>query len=205
MQILSVFSLIIFVIDSHIAITFFSLMCYYFHLKINKFNKKLDHLLNYGLLSTFKISKLMKSFTFEHNQICIQISNYNQFWRKLYFKFIFTVIPMNLCFVYQLLFEEIELFIQIFIASTATLGLSVIFLFQFFIASISSKMHKSVKNLSRLQLTIDGWPSRMRTKIKLLICFERLSSNRKIGFSIGSLTVMTFPLFYKVIQTIFLN
>ncbi len=43
-------------------------------------------------------------------------------------------------------------------------------------------------------------------KIKLLACFERLSSNRKIGFSIGSIAVVTFPLFYKVIVvTIFLK
>ncbi len=38
----------------------------------------------------------------------------------------------------------------------------------------------------------------MRTKIKLLTCFERLSSERKIGFSIGSIAVMTFPLFSQV-------
>jgi hypothetical protein len=38
----------------------------------------------------------------------------------------------------------------------------------------------------------------MRTKIKILSCFERLSSERKIGFSIGSIAVMTFPLFSQV-------
>ena len=38
----------------------------------------------------------------------------------------------------------------------------------------------------------------MRFKLKLLMCFEKLSSDRKLGMSIGSLGVMTLPLFSKV-------
>jgi hypothetical protein len=72
------------------------------------------------------------------------------------------------------------------------------------IASLSSKIHKGAKRLSRFQWKINGWPFRTRTKIKILITFERLSSDRKIGFTIGSLAVMTFPLFYRVINIVLL-
>jgi hypothetical protein len=71
-------------------------------------------------------------------------------------------------------------------------------------ASLSSKIHKTGKRLSRLQWKINGWPFRARTKIKILTTFERLSSDTKIGPSIGSLVVMTFPLFYRVIDFVFL-
>jgi len=57
----------------------------------------------------------------------------------------------------------------------------------------SSSIHKSVKLLSRIKWTINAWPFRMKIKI-----FWKISSNRKIGFTIGSLAVMTFPFFYKV-------
>ncbi len=112
-------------------------------------------------------------------------------------------IDINLCFSHQFLFENIELHIQFLFGLTLIIQLSLIFIFQFIVASLSDKIHKSRKKLSTLQWGINGWPFRTRTKIKLLTRFERLSSNRKIVFTIGSLTVMTYPLFYKVINYCF--
>jgi len=199
MQIITWIYVIVFGINSLTTLTFVCLLSYYFNLKANKINRNLNVLLNSNKLSSYQVSIAAKSFISEHNQICFQISSFNKFWKKLYFIFVFTVIPMNLCFLHQFLFGKIELFVRLFIGFSVIIELFVIFIFQFMIASISSSMHKSAKNLSRLQWAMNGWPFRTRTKIKLLTCFERMSSNRKIGFSIGSIAVMTFPLFYKVI------
>jgi len=134
----------------------------------------------------------------EHNGICEEISDMNKITNKLYFTFVFVMIPINLLLLHQYLFEDLKFYIKICALFIIIVESIAIFLFQFYIASISSSMHKSRQNLLKLQWEINGWPFRTRTKIKLLTCFERLSSDRKIGFSIGSLAVMTFPLFYKV-------
>jgi len=202
-QIITWIYLIIFGINSLITTTFVYLISYYFNLKTNKMNRNLNVLLNSKRLNSYQVSITVKSFIFEHNQICVQISSFNKFWKKLYLIFVFTVIPMSLCFLHQFLSEEIELFVRFYIGFAVLVEFVVIFFFQFMIASISSSMHKSVNNLSRLQWAMNGWLFRTRTKIKLLACFERMSSKRKIGFSIGSLAVMTFPLFYKVIFNTF--
>jgi len=156
-------------------------------------------------LSGQQISSTVKEFISEHTQICTQLWSYDKFWKKLYLSFVFTMIPMNLCLLYEILFQEFEIYVKILFVFTLIMQMIIIFLFQLLTASLSSKIHRGGKKLSRLQWKINGWPFRTRTKIKLLICFQRLSSNRKICFSIGSIAVVTFPLFYKVmIVSIFL-
>ncbi len=81
------------------------------------------------------------------------------------------------------------------------LELIVIFLFQFLTASVSTKIHKSAKYLARIQRNITKRSLFcLRIKFKLLTDFERLRNNWKIGFAIGSVAVMTLPLFYRVIK-----
>ncbi len=203
-QIMSWVPLYIFTLDSMRTAVFGFLIVYYFRVRAEKINKIINDLIVSNQMSGHQISSAIKSFICEHNQICTQLLSYNQFWKKLYFSFIFTVIPMNLCYLHQFLFENQKFYIRAVIGFSIVIQLIVIFFFQFLIASISSKIHKTGKRLSRLQWKINGWPFRTRTKIKILTTFERLSSDRKIGFTIGSLAVMTFPLFYRVINFPFL-
>ncbi len=105
---------------------------------------------------------------------------------------------MNLILLYQYLFEDLKFYIQIIVLFLITIQSLTIFVFQYYFASLSASIHKPLKVLSRLQWNLNGWPFRMRTKIKLLSWFERLSSDRKIGAAIGSIAVMTFPLFSEV-------
>jgi hypothetical protein len=193
-----------FTLDAMRTAAFGFLIPYYFGVRVEKINKIINDLIVSNQMSGHQISSAIKLFICEHNQICTQLSNYNQFWKKLYFSFIFTIIPMNLCFLHQFLFENLKFYIRAVFGFSIVIQLIVIFFFQFLIASISSKIHKTGKRLSRLQWKINGWPFRTRTKIKILTTFERLSSDRKIGFTIGSLAVMTFPLFYRVINFPFL-
>jgi hypothetical protein len=168
---------------------------YYLHLKIRNMNESIANLLKNKKINSIES---IKSALFEHNGICEQISNMNKISKSLYFTIIFVMIPINLLLLHQYLFEDLKFYIKIislFIIIIQSMG---IFFFQFNLASCSASMHKSVKILAKLQWEINGWPFRTRTKIKVLTCFERLSSNKKIGFSIGSLAVMAFPLFYRV-------
>ncbi len=194
----------IFILDSMKTAVFQFLIVYYFRVRAENINKIIDDLIDSNQMSGHQISSAIKSFICEHNQICTQLFNYNQFWKKLHFVFIFTVIPMNLNSLHQFLFENMEFYMRAVFGLSILIQLIVIFFTQFLIASLSSKVHKTGKRLSRLQWKINGWPFRARTKIKILTTFERLSSDRKIGLSIGSLAVMTFPLFYKVISFVFL-
>jgi hypothetical protein len=186
------------------AAVFGFLIVYYFGVRTEKINKIINYLIASNQMSGHHISSAIKSFICEHNQICTQLLKYNQFWKKLYFSFIFTIIPMNLFYLHQFLFENQNFYIRAVFGISILLHITVIFFVQFLVASLSSKIHKTGKRLSRFQWKINGWPFRARTKIKILTTFERLSSDRKIGFTIGSLAVMTFPLFYRVINFVFL-
>jgi hypothetical protein len=194
----------IFILDAMRTAVFGFLIAYYFGVRAKKINKIINDLIDSNQMSGHQISSAIKLFICEHNQICTQLLNYNRFWKKLYFSFIFTIIPMNLCLLHQFLFEKLIFYNKAVFGFSILIQLIFIFLVQFMVASLSSKIHKTGKRLSRLQWKINGWPFRARTKIKILNTFERLSSDRKIGFTIGSLAVMTFPLFYRVINFLFL-
>ncbi len=188
------------VINGFLTMAIVYIIQYYLHLKIRNMNQNIANLLKKKKINSIES---IKSALFEHNGICEEISDLNKISESLYFTFIFVMIPINLLLLHQYLFEDLKFYIKICALFFLVVQSIAIFLFQFYIASISSSMHKPRQNLLKLQWKINGWPFRTRTKIKLLTCFERLSSNRKIGFSIGSLAVMTFPLFYKVSNFVF--
>ncbi len=176
-------------------------MPFYFHLKLDEVNQKLRNLLLSKKLNQNQISMSVKSLIAEHNQICVQISNLNKFWNKIYFNLVLIIIPINVCFTHQFLFGSLELYVQFYFGLTVFIELIVIFLFQFLTASVSTEIHKSEKYLARIQRNITKRSLFcIRIKFKLLTYFERLRSNRKIGFAIGSVAVMTLPLFYRVMK-----
>ncbi len=146
----------IFILDSMKTAVFSFLIAYYFEVRAEKINKIINDLIDSNQTSGHQISSAIKSFICEHNQICTQLFNYNQFWKKLYFSFIFTVIPMNLCFLHQFLFENMKFYIRAVFGFSIFIQLIVIFFIQFLVASLSSKIHKTGKRLSRLQWKISG-------------------------------------------------
>ena len=62
---------------------------------------------------------------------------------------------------------------------------------------VSKRIHLTAKNLYKLQISINGI-SLIRTKIKLMSAFERVSGIKTLGFSVISLFIMSYPLLYKV-------
>ena len=167
-------------------------------------NKKIMNLFN-SKITLFQrnlnihIHKTIKTFIEEHNEFCGIIADLNGLGGPLMFIFMFTLIPINLIWLHQLLFEDMAFHNRVFIGFTSMVWVSQIFTTLFGGAFFSKQMHLTTKKLAQLQWKLNGWPFRLRNKIKLMTYFERLSSKKKIGITIGPLTAITYPVFYVVL------
>ena len=193
----------IFIIDSCIAISSIGLICFVAIIHLKSINRRIFHLLDKNVVLfqrslNIHIYKNIKQFIEEHNDFCHIFVDYNRFWSKVYFAFFFTLIPINLVLLHQILFEDIEWKIRLFLGFAAIILTLEVYIIQYIFAYISYEIHKTTKLLARLQWRLKGWPFRLRIKLKLMTYFERLSSKRKIGFTIGSTIVLTFPIFLQV-------
>ena len=197
-QITAFISCYAFFTDGMVTIIFIFILSYYQHIRIRQINKTIENIYNEpSSNSSTQISLSVKKFSEEHNRFCSQIFQYNNYWKELNLLFLATAFPINLSATHQIMFENLDIeirslyLINILVHNTVLFGLTLSY------ASFSQKIHKMCSNLSRLQWRISSNPFCLRTKFKLLMCFERLSSRKKIGVSFGG-TVMTFPLFSKV-------
>ena len=171
---------------------------YYSFLIINKTNAMLNNIsteINKYVVGNMDI---ISKFIDYHQFICIQIKYINKCSAVIYYSLIIIIYPTSLLFLHQLLFERLSLFVKIFYILTLILFYIPLFGVQYLLALYSKRLHQMCVKLSRLQWRINGWPFRMRFKLKLLICFEKLSSSLKLGVSIGSLGVITLPVFSRV-------
>ena len=135
-----------------------------------------------------------------HQMICIQFKLMNKCVTVINYTMMFIFIPDTLILLHQLFFDPLNGFIKVLFVLTLVMLYMPLIGAQFMFALHSKRLHQMCVKLSRLQWRVNGWPFRMRFKLKLLICFEKLSSDRKLGANIGSLGVMTFPKFYKVCE-----
>jgi hypothetical protein len=82
---------------------FYFMSCYYFKIRfktlINKISRK----------SKLSVSKLTARIIREHNSICNDIEKYNEFWKSFNFTLTYTLIPINLIFLQQILFDDLIL------------------------------------------------------------------------------------------------
>ncbi len=85
--------LIIVVINAITIIAFVYVAQYYAHLKSQKINDSIKSLVNDNQNN---IMENIKSALIEHNQLCLEIHNYNKITKRTYTYLIFILIPMNL-------------------------------------------------------------------------------------------------------------
>ena len=189
--------------DSAVVVIFVFLLSYHQHIRINKINNEIVRV-SQANCSAHQISIAIKRFNEEHNRFIKQLWNYNQYWRQIYLVFVVLAIPSNQIMKHQIIFESMELHIRVFFSLILILNDGVLFGLQLSYASFSKKVHKMCSNLSRLQWKVNGYPFRMRMKIKLMVSFERLSSNKMIGVTMGGI-VLTFPFFYLVRPFLYLT
>jgi hypothetical protein len=82
---------------------FYFMSCYYFKIRfktlINKISRK----------SKLSVFKLTARIIREHNSICNDIAKYNKFWKSFNFTLTYTLIPISLMFLQQILFDDLIL------------------------------------------------------------------------------------------------
>ena len=107
--------------------------------------------------------------------------------------------PQNLLMMHQVFFENLPTKVKIIMSGFVIFYTFFIVILQYSLASISREVHKMTVPLSKLQWKLRnnnmGQPFALRPKIKLMCYFERLSSNRKIGITIGPTIALTMPIF----------
>ena len=183
-----------FLMDTMVFATIVPLLAYYEHLRINKINRQLVQRVNNKSNSNV-VQKTVKSFTEEHNRYCTHIQAINQFWKIPMLLFMVSALPFNLTMMHQLLFEAIPIMTRFLFAFGILIHGSLLFGVQYCFALLSVKIHRMYAKLSRLQWCLNR--RQMSVKLKLIICFKRLVSKKKIGITFGSV-VFVMPLFTKV-------
>ena len=185
------------VLDSMFIASITFVFGYYEIMRINRINHKMERAHQY--IDDRQTHRLVKQFIEEHNRYCTHIWMINVFYKNIYLAFLVTNIPFNLLALYQVLYESLDINIKlIFICSLFCNDICLIGIQSVF-ALLSKKIHKMGSKLSRLQWSVNGYPFRMRLKMKLLMCLERLSAKQKIGFKVaGTACTMTFAIFSQV-------
>ena len=187
--------------DAMAYCTFVVVMAYYEHLRINNINRKLNQAYK-KRYSGEEVYRAVKAFTEEHNRYCTHINAVNQFWKHPLLGFFICSFPLNILLMHQLLFESIPDQVRFFYLFGLIINDSQIFGVQYCFASLSVKIHSMYAKLSRLQWCLTR--RQMQTKLKLVLCFERLVSKKKTGITMGSV-VFTMPLFKMVIKYVIRN
>ena len=186
------------VIDGLMAALIILITAYDFYLRIDKVNTSLNEVTQPLKVLLIYNYQAINQYIKDHNNLCNKLKKLNDFWKNVWLIFLLTAFPLTLVVSHQILFEELDIIIRIIYSFGNLIFYSALFGIQCFLATISQKMHKMCKTLSRIQWTLNSQQIDLRFKLKVLTYFERLCSSRRIGFSIGSLTVVTFPLFAGV-------
>jgi len=151
------------VVITFTSVKYFYIICYYCKLSMESINISTESLTNKALLSFKSIDKLLKN----HNDMCFSVSIYNKFWRNIYRIIIFGLIPFNLIYLHQLLFEEISVQTLVVILFSSILCTIFIFLCNTMTASVSSEFANNYKLMLKLFIKF-GTIINMKRKIKVI-------------------------------------
>ena len=109
-----------FLYDCYFCITSITIIGYVGFTAINIVNKLILNMFDNRVLSfknnlNIDIHKSVKQLTEEHNQFCRSISEYNRFWSRIYFTYLCTIVPINLIWLHQFFFEQVDELARLFI------------------------------------------------------------------------------------------
>jgi len=93
---------------------YYLITCYYLKLRLTSIEKRIKSLLKFSnhLSMRGKVS-IIKRLLEEHNNICQQIDNYNQFWKK-YLTITFSIYVTLVCFItYTVFYSTIKWFFRL--------------------------------------------------------------------------------------------
>jgi hypothetical protein len=148
--------------------------CYYFEIRF----KILNNIISRN--SKLSVVKLTERIIREHNNICNDILKYDKFWKNFYFVLTYTIIPINLMFLQQLLLDDIVFTGILLYSMLAIVYLTSHTILNLISASVNKNALKSHKCLFKFQtkfLSLINVKQRIKvyknnsTKIKyLFIC-----------------------------------
>ena len=180
--------------DSIVSMVFTIVTMYYENMRIDKVNKLIDNVDHYN---RDQLQRAIDQYIEQHNRYCTHIWTINELFKIIYLAFLIAYIPINLLLLHQVLFQSLTITIRLLLISCIFGNDFILFGLQYEFALLSAKVHKMCSKVSRLQWSLNGYPFRMRTKLKILMCFERLSAKDKIGIAVANNT-MTLTLFSMV-------
>jgi hypothetical protein len=128
---------------------YFFIVCFYCKMRFRYFN---NSLITKSSHKIFTELKLINNIIEEHNIICNQIISYNKFWKTYYSAFMYTLIPINLMLLQQILFEEIHFITFIALVLVLSLFLGLHLILNIIIASINGESTKSYKYLQNFYI-----------------------------------------------------
>ena len=152
---------------------------YELHLRVNQINGFIRQLSDESKADSRKVYKTIDKYISQHNRICVKVRNLSNFWRNFFLVLISTIYPLTLVILHQVLFEKIEILFKVLYVLSLLASFVVLFVMQYFLASLSAKMHKMCKTLSRLQWCLNGRQLPIGFKIKVMTYFERISHKKK--------------------------
>ena len=144
------------------------------------------------------LRKGIQMFIVYHNNYCLVYDKVFKSISNLLLVFFATILPFNLILSHQFLFEDISLESRFIIIMIIVIILYVTTICMYILAHMSRLTHRTAVPLSRFQWRLKGLPFGLRHKIKVMSYFERLSSNRKFGITIGPTIAVTIPVFSQV-------
>ena len=158
--------------------------------------------------SSITILDTIRKFIILHNHYSTILNKLNFLYSRLLLLCLLLYMPPNLIVIHLVLFENTDIVTKYVFAYTAFYTSIIMIILLYVGANLSKEAHRTTIHLSRLQWRINGQPFGLRHKIKLMSYFERLSSNRKIGITIGPTVTLTMNIFSQVLfqyKNIFTN
>ena len=144
----------------------------------------------------------VQKFIVQHNNFCQLYQQLFELLKNGLFQYYLTIIPISLLIIHQVFFEELLLEYKVIYMLFTSFALNGTIVNQYLLANFSRLTHRTAVPLSRIQWRLKGLPFGLRHKIKVMSYFERLSSNRKFGVTIGPTITITIPIFSQVTQSI---
>jgi hypothetical protein len=124
---------------------FYFIVCHYIRTRFKILNNKISR------KSKLTVAKLTARIIREHNNICNDILEYDKFWKNFYFALTYTIIPINLMLLQQLLFDDIKLTTILMYSLFTVIYLISHIVLNLVSASVNKNASKSHKFLFRFQ------------------------------------------------------
>lgn len=167
-------------------LSYLETVSYYLVIRLEEVNKLLLEQLSYKRKKSFWRNKINDLIFKEHNTICLQISNYNKFWKKFIFSNYLSFFVLFNLTLYHIIFTSMNLGSFVILLLILLYSLYTLFIMTVAVALISNTAHQPYHKLN--SIGIHSFPVSIGMNLQKII--ERLSGPI-IGFTCLNLFTVT--------------